>query len=190
MSRYIIGDLHGCYASFVQLLQDIDFDETKDKVYLCGDIVARGQHSLATLRLVKYLADKGALQTVLGNHDMTLIATWLGVLAPKPKDKTSQIFEASDCDELLEWLRRQPFLLEVDLPTNEAVGRQGLIVHAGIPPNWTTQAAKLYAKELEQFVSGDKKQLSKTLTKLYSKKPEVWTQSLRGTKRLKPSVTI
>lgn len=106
--EYVIGDLHGCFGAFNQLLEVLDFDETQDKIWLTGDIVARGEDSLSTLREVKRLSDIGALTTVLGNHDITLIATWRGVMNPKPKDKTAAIFEAPDCDELLNWLRKQP----------------------------------------------------------------------------------
>lgn len=178
--RYVIGDLQGCYASFVKLLEVIDFDENLDKIYLCGDLVARGENSLDTLRLAKALADKGALETVLGNHDVTLIATWLGVLPIKPKDKTAPIFESADCDELLNWLRVQPFLLDIELPNG-----QGVVVHAGIPPHWSTKNARAYAGELSAVFAGDLANLEEILPKLYNKKSEPWHKKLKGTKRLK-----
>ncbi len=173
---YIIGDLQGCYGAFVNLLQKIEFDATQDKIYLCGDIVARGEDSLATLRLAKQLADQNALQTVLGNHDITLIATWLGVLPIKPKDGTAPIFEASDGDELLHWLRVQPFLLEPN--------PQSIVVHAGIAPHWTTDTAKACAKELQIQFSGSIKQLKRLLPNLYSKTPKLWSDDSLGFERL------
>ncbi len=175
--QYIIGDLQGCYASFLKLLAHIGFDDTKDKLWLCGDIVARGEDSLATLRYVKALADKGALSTVLGNHDITLIATWLGVLPIKPKDKTAPIFEAPECDELMNWLRKQPLLLR---PNDECV-----VVHAGIPPNWSIKQARRYAKEVQVQFSGSRKQLKRLLPHLYSKDSEPWHEKLNGYTRLR-----
>lgn len=176
MGHYVIGDLQGCYGGFIQLLDKIDFDENKDKLYLCGDIVARGEDSLATLRLVKQLADKGVLQTVLGNHDITLIAAWLGVIAPKPKDGTLPILTAKDCDELLHWLRCQPFLLMPD--------EHHVITHAGIPPNWSIEAAAGYAKELQVQFSGSLKQLKRLMPHLYTKKPKHWHDDAQGFDRL------
>lgn len=158
---YVIGDLQGCYGSLLKLLDKLNFDDSCDKLYLCGDIVARGEDSLASLRLVKQLSDKGVLQTVLGNHDITLIAAWLGVIAPKPKDKTLNILEADDCDELLNWLRRQPFLLYPD--------DKHVIVHAGIPPNWRIAQAARYAKELQVQFMGSRRQLSRLIPHLYHK---------------------
>lgn len=174
--QYIIGDLQGCYGAFTRLLSHIEFDETQDKLYLCGDIVARGEDSLATLRAVKALADKGALETVLGNHDITLIATWLGVLAPKPKDGTLPIFSAPDGYELLDWLRRQPFLI---MPNKDSV-----VVHAGIPPHWQTKDAKRYAQALSAQFSGSLWQLRRILPHLYDKQPRVWHADGVGVERL------
>ncbi|UNU73406.1 symmetrical bis(5'-nucleosyl)-tetraphosphatase [Moraxella nasovis] len=175
--EYIIGDLQGCYAAFCNLLDKIEFDETQDKLWLTGDIVARGEDSLATLRKVKALADVGALSTVLGNHDITLIATWRHILPINPKDRTSKIFLAQDCDELLEWLRKQPFLLYPD--------DKSVITHAGIPPNWSIDQAEKYAKKLQKKLSGNLNKVDRVLKKLYNKKIDVWSDDIRGKKRLR-----
>ena len=53
--QYVIGDLQGCFEGFEQLKKAILFDENLDKIWLCGDIVARGEDSLATLSEVKRL---------------------------------------------------------------------------------------------------------------------------------------
>lgn len=175
--QYVIGDLQGCFSAFNRLLEALEFDETQDKIWLAGDIVARGEDSLATLREVKRLSDIGALTTVLGNHDITLIATWRGILPPKPKDKTAAIFAAPDCDELLNWLRKQPLLV---FPSDRTV-----LTHAGIPPNWTIKQAYGYAQELEKQLSGSLKQLDRLLPNLYSKKSEEWSEKLNGYKRMR-----
>ena len=175
--EYVIGDLQGCFDAFNRLLVALDFDENLDKLWLCGDIVARGENSLDTLRQVKRLSDKGVLTTVLGNHDITLIATWRGILPIKPKDNTAPIFTAPDCDELLNWLRCQPFLV---YPNDKTV-----LTHAGIPPNWKVKDAKAYAKELQIQFSGSLKQLDRLLPNLYSKKADVWSDKLHGHDRMR-----
>lgn len=175
--EYVIGDLQGCFGAFHELLAKLNFDERCDKIWLTGDIVARGEDSLSTLREVKRLSDIGALCTVLGNHDITLIATWLGVLKPKPKDKTLSIFHASDCDELLNWLRVQPLLA---FPNERTV-----LVHAGIPPHWTIASAANYAKELQVQLQGSLTQLTRLLPHLYNKQIEGWTDDIHGYARLR-----
>lgn len=173
--RYVIGDLQGCHGAFCRLLDKIGFDESCDTLYLCGDIVARGEDSLACLHLVKDLADKGALFTVLGNHDITLIAGWLGVVPVKPKDKTAAILGASDCDELLHWLRMQPFMIKID--------DNNVLTHAGIPHIWTLEEAYGYANELQQVFAGDLAVLTDVLPKFYDKTPKQWGE-LEGIPRL------
>lgn len=175
--EYVIGDLQGCFDAFNRLLDALEFDENLDKIWLCGDVVARGENSLETLRQVKRLSDKGALTTVLGNHDITLIATWRGIVPMRAKDNTADIFKAPDCDELLNWLRCQPLLVFPDDKT--------VLTHAGIPPNWKVKDAKKYAKELEVQLSGSLKQLDRLLPNLYGKKPDVWSDKLNGYGRMR-----
>lgn len=175
--QYVIGDLQGCYDAFQQLLITLDFDPNQDKLWFAGDIVARGEDSLNTLRDVKALCERGAAATVLGNHDINLIAVWRGAAKLKKKDKTAPIFTAEDSDELLNWLRHQPVLAYPD--------EQTVLVHAGIPPHWTIEQADGYAKELEAQLQGKKKKLDKLLPHLYSKTADAWHEDISGYTRLR-----
>ena len=170
--QYVIGDLQGCYAAYLHLLETLDFDPTQDKLWFAGDLVARGEDSLNTLRDVKALCDQGAAATVLGNHDINLIAVGRGAAKIKKKDKTAPIFAADDCDELLHWLRQQPILAYPDANT--------VLVHAGIPPHWTIEAAADYAQQLEAQLRGSLKQLDRLLPHLYSKTADDWHTGING----------
>lgn len=175
--QYVIGDLQGCHAAYLQLLKTLDFDPNQDKLWFAGDLVARGEDSLNTLRDVKALCEQGAAATVLGNHDINLIAVWRGAAKLKSKDKTAPIFAADDCNELLEWLRRQPILAYPDEHT--------VLVHAGIPPHWSIEAAATYAKELESQLQGSLEQLDELLPNLYSKKADKWHAGIEGFTRMR-----
>ncbi|MGR3898093.1 symmetrical bis(5'-nucleosyl)-tetraphosphatase [Psychrobacter sp. 1176_08] len=175
--QYVIGDLQGCYAAYCQLLETLDFDPSQDKLWFAGDLVARGEDSLNTLRDVKELCEQGAAATVLGNHDLNLIAVWRGATKLKKKDKTAPIFAADDCDELLEWLRHQPLLAYPD--------EQTVLVHAGIPPHWSIEVAAGYAKELEAQLQGSLEQLDELLPNLYSKKADNWDSGITGFTRMR-----
>ncbi|WP_010201964.1 symmetrical bis(5'-nucleosyl)-tetraphosphatase [Psychrobacter sp. PAMC 21119] len=170
--QYVIGDLQGCYAAYLHLLETLDFDPMQDKLWFAGDLVARGEDSLNTLRDVKALCEQGAAATVLGNHDINLIAVWRGAAKIKKKDKTAPIFAADDCDELLHWLRQQPILAYPDANT--------VLVHAGIPPHWTIEAAADYAQQLEAQLRGSLKQLDRLLPHLYSKTADDWCTGING----------
>lgn len=170
--QYVIGDLQGCHAAYLQLLETLDFDPNQDKLWFAGDLVARGEDSLNTLRHVKVLCEQGAAATVLGNHDLNLIAVWRGAAKLKNKDKTAPIFAADDCDELLEWLRRQPILAYPDEHT--------VLVHAGIPPHWSIEAAAGYAQQLEAQLQSNLNQLDQLLPNLYSKEADEWHAGIEG----------
>ena len=170
--QYVIGDLQGCYAAYLQLLKTLDFDPAQDKLWFAGDLVARGEDSLNTLRHVKALCEQGAAATVLGNHDLNLIAVWRGAAKLKNKDKTAPIFAAADCDELLEWFRRQPILAYPDECT--------VLVHAGIPPHWSIEAAAGYAQQLEAQLQSNLAQLDQLLPNLYSKEADEWHAGIEG----------
>jgi bis(5'-nucleosyl)-tetraphosphatase (symmetrical) len=53
-------------------------------------LVARGENSSA-LRFIKKLVERGAAATVLGNHDLTLLAAARGIKKIKDKDNIQQV---------------------------------------------------------------------------------------------------
>jgi bis(5'-nucleosyl)-tetraphosphatase (symmetrical) len=175
--HYVVGDLQGSFAALQALKHEIDFDESQDCFYFAGDLVARGEDSLATLREVKRLNEKGAAFTILGNHDLNLIAIWRGFQKLKEKDRTKPIFAAADCDELLNWLRQQPLCL---LPDNNTV-----LVHAGVPHMWTFDQLKQFAEEVATVVAGSLDTLDDFLANMYGAQPDTWSDDLEGNVRLR-----
>ena len=57
MATYAVGDIQGCFDSFRRLLDLVRFDSKRDRLWLVGDLVNRGPHSLETLRFVKDLGE-------------------------------------------------------------------------------------------------------------------------------------
>jgi len=175
MATYAIGDIQGCYDELQQLLELIQFDPKKDRLWFSGDLVNRGPKSLETLRFVKGLG-KSAI-TVLGNHDLHLIALWKNRHRRGKGSRTLEpIFRAKDCDELLDWLRRQP-LMHYDKKLGVAM------VHAGLPPQWTRTKALERAAEVEKVLRGPK--LHEFLHHMYGNKPARWSKKLGGWDRLR-----
>lgn len=159
--NYVIGDIHGQYRALCKLLQQIHFDKKHDTLWLCGDVVARGDDSLAVLQMCHALAKDGALRMVLGNHDLTLIACHLGVRKPKSKDKTKTLLAHQDAPMLIDWLRKQPFLLA--LPKANAY-----LAHAGVPHIWGIASAQIYAQKAHDFYSQPIDALSTMLAQMPS----------------------
>jgi bis(5'-nucleosyl)-tetraphosphatase (symmetrical) len=176
MPTYAIGDIQGCYDEFEQLLGLIAFDPDRDLLWLTGDLVNRGPRSLEVLRKVRSLG--AAAVTVLGNHDLHLLAAALTPgEALKPQDTLGQIFTAPDRDELLDWLRRQPLLHH-----DAALGYT--MIHAGLPPQWDLATAQRCARELEEVLR-DEDRFVQLFAKMYGDKPNRWSDDLRGFDRLR-----
>ena len=76
MALYFVGDVQGCYDELRTLLDLASFNPEEDELWLTGDLVARGPKSLDVLRFVMSLGDRAT--TVLGNHDLHLLATAAG----------------------------------------------------------------------------------------------------------------
>lgn len=164
MAIYAIGDVQGCYGSLMRLLDKLQFTPEQDTLWIAGDLVNRGEDSLATLRLLKSLADSAV--AVLGNHDISLIAIHYGLLKSNPT--LDPILHASDRDELIDWLRHRP-LLHVDKKQKMAMA------HAGIPPQWTIKEAQHCAIEIQKQLR--KKNCKKWLAKVYGNKPCKWDKA-------------
>jgi bis(5'-nucleosyl)-tetraphosphatase (symmetrical) len=174
VTLYAVGDIQGCYRSFATLLDRLNFDPSADRLWLVGDLVNRGPDSLSVLRRV---AELGASTTsVLGNHDLHLLATAAGVRRGGSRDTLQQVLDAPDADELLDWLRRRP-LLHYD----RAHGRA--LVHAGIPPAWSVDDALENAAEVEALLRGPHWRYG--LEAMYGNDPPRWTQDLEYQSRVR-----
>jgi bis(5'-nucleosyl)-tetraphosphatase (symmetrical) len=176
MATYAIGDIQGCFTELQQLLTLIKFDSTRDTLWCAGDLVNRGPHSLEVLRFFKDLADNAVI--VLGNHDLHLLAVASGNEDYLHKSDTfGAILKASDRDELIAWLRQQPFLHH-----DKNLGFT--MIHAGLPPQWDLSLAQQCARELETLLQDDK-QFPKFMQHLYGKKPKKWSNKLQGWERIR-----
>ena len=167
MATYAIGDLQGCLTPLKRLLDKLQFDPANDRLWFVGDLVNRGPKSLETLRFVYGLGD--AAVTVLGNHDLHLLAVVYGIRKPSGKDTFNKIINAPDCEELCFWLRRRP-LLHHDAKLGYT------LVHAGIHPHWSLQFALSLADELQEVLPSD--DFIEFLHNMYGNTPASWSNDL------------
>lgn len=174
MAVYAVGDLQGCYDCLRRLMDKLAFDPAADRLWLTGDLVNRGPKSLKTLRFVKSMGE-GAV-TVLGNHDLHLLAVAEFPERIRNKDTLDNILKARDRDELLDWLRHRP-LMHYDKKLRFA------LVHAGLSPQWNLETALGAARELESVLQGDR--CKRFLRKMYGDTPNFWSKKLSGINRLR-----
>jgi bis(5'-nucleosyl)-tetraphosphatase (symmetrical) len=172
VTLYAIGDVQGCARELEALLDAIRFEPDSDRLWLVGDLVNRGPSSEAALRRIMGLGD--AVTTVLGNHDLHLLAAAAGVRAPGSKDTFGDVLAADDAEELLDWLRHRP-LLHWDREARR------VLVHAGIPPGWRVEDAAEAAAEVEAALQSRK--WRKKLATMYGNAPAKWSAKLSGEQR-------
>lgn len=172
MSNYIIGDVQGCLTPLKRLLDKINFSDN-DSLYFVGDLINRGPESLQTLRFVKSLTNA---ETVLGNHDLHLLAVYFKTRPSQPDDTLQEILDAPDAKELIAWLRQQPLLIHLK-------NVNSVIVHAGVNPLWTLNEALSYAHEISQTLQST--QVASILNESFGNDPNRWQNNLIGTDRIR-----
>lgn len=177
MSTYAIGDLHGCHAEFVALLEKLSFNPARDTLWLVGDLINRGPGSLACLREVHALGS--AARTVLGNHDFHLLVVARGGGKLKKHDTLSDILDASDRELLLDWLQSQPL----------SVSENGtLMTHAGLLPQWSVAQTEALGREVQTALTSETS--GQFLTQLFGNQPDRWRDDLNGMDRLRLIVNV
>ncbi len=182
---WIIGDIQGCFDSLSTLLELLEVDPARDRLWLAGDLVNRGPRSLEVLRWAREQQQRRGergLAAVLGNHDLHLLACAAGAVAARGKDTFQPVLALPEAEReaLIGWLRRRPFVL-----------REGraLMVHAGLWPSWSYDEAVQRAAELEVVMRGEAwGELLAAWRRPRRERPEGWASrwrdGLRGEERL------
>jgi bis(5'-nucleosyl)-tetraphosphatase (symmetrical) len=172
MADYAIGDLQGDYAALQSLLVKLDFQPERDRAWFAGDLINRGPDSLACVRRVRDLGE--SVRTVLGNHDLHFLCVEAGVAPARKGDTFDELLAAADRAELVAWLRAQPLVVHEG---------NHLMVHAGLLPQWTPEdAVRLSGEVMKHLAAAD---YADFLVHLYGDQPDVWSESLAGTDRLR-----
>ena len=172
MATYAIGDIQGCFVTFLRLLERISFDPAHDRLWLVGDLVNRGPRSVETLRFVRNLG-KSAV-TILGNHDLALLIIAQGYGQQSKWDRFDEILSAPDIADLLLWLRHLPL----------CHAENGYcMVHSGLLPAWTVEQAVALAAEVEAAMIAPN--WSAFLGSVWGNEPAFWRDDLAGWDRLR-----
>ena len=136
---FCIGDLHGCYQMLARLLEHVEFDVAKDRLFSVGDLIHRGPSSLECLKL----AEKDWFVPVMGNHEAMQQGAYQGAIgmdgrfvvrACEYTGSDDPLFPGmKDQARMEQILERLPLAIEFSLTDGRRVG----IVHAGLPIEWS-----------------------------------------------------
>lgn len=142
MATYAIGDVHGCFLTLERLLSEVPFEAGCDHLWMTGDLVNRGPRSLEVLRWAEQASRSMGERfvSVLGNHDLHLLAMAAGFGKPHHRASLAPVVTAPDAEALVEWLARRPLL---------HARNSKALVHAGLMPEWSLSDASAKARGLE-----------------------------------------
>lgn len=167
----MVGDIQGCFSGLKKLLHSVSFDPAKDKLIAVGDLIGRGPQALETIQYLFSLGQQ--FDTVLGNHDLHLLAIYSGIRQAKPKDKLDVLLADKNITTYIDWLRTKPLALAIDENT--------MVSHAGLYPQWSLPQALTLSDECSAMLQGP--QWQSHLGKMYGNKPDTWHAELSGEER-------
>jgi bis(5'-nucleosyl)-tetraphosphatase (symmetrical) len=167
--------VQGCFSELQNLLKLIHFNPQQDRLGFAGDLVNRGPQSLEVLRFVKNLENA---YVVLGNHDFYLLAIGYGAVEYHGGHTLDAILQAPDKYELLDWLRQQPLVIYWE-------NFNSILVHAGIPPQWSLPQVLAHAEEVSAELKSEN--FLKCLQKLefHRNAIETWDEKLTQSERIR-----
>ena len=171
MADYIVGDIQGCLSGLKALLSKVDFNAHTDTLYAVGDLIGRGPEALDTLAYLYSLGDN--FKTVLGNHDLNLLAIHCGARRAKKADKLDGVIASLDFAKYCAWLRQKPLAM--------LVGSDILLTHAGLYPAWSFDKALALSAEISDVLQSQQWQL--IVNSMYGDNPNSWNDELVGDDR-------
>ena len=141
MSVYVMSDLHGDWAHFKLMLLKIRFSKS-DQLYIIGDVVDRGPHSI---KLLQFIRQQENMTLLMGNHDLMLLqglahfdnpdsADWFD---PQTYAEVCQL-SAEERAALAQYLSTLPLFLTVS-----GGGQGSFLVHACPAPQGSSSADAL-----------------------------------------------
>ena len=154
MPNYAVGDIQGCFKELLGLLNLINFNPKKDKLWLVGDLVNRGPNSLEVLEFIYSI--KESCNVVLGNHDIHLLSIAGGLRSPNKEDTLREVLESPRLPFYVDWLRSLGLVYQENIDTNSGE-RKFIMTHAGIPPHWTKEELERNSKEINNVMNNDTK---------------------------------
>lgn len=119
-NTYVIGDIHGCYYSLIDLIEKLPINAN---IIFTGDLIDKGLNSL---KVVEFIKNNNYL-CVLGNHEEFLLNNIYDVINNKLKttwntnekyggQKTIECYkyEEKTLKQHYKWIKELPLFIEID----------------------------------------------------------------------------
>ena len=155
LGHAFVGDVQGCADEFKALVGRLEDELGRDfHLHCVGDLVNRGPDNVAVLEQIRNRMESGRAEYVLGNHEMGLIARYLGIREPSAGDTVSDLLESQEAGDWVQWLRDRPLA-----EAGELAGQRYVMVHASVHPDWDFDECQRRARRAEaKLAEGDLEQ--------------------------------
>lgn len=132
MSRFAVGDVHGCVRTLIKLVEEGLKLKKEDTLYLLGDLVNKGPDSRGVLDYIFRLKkEKFDIVCIRGNHDQMFLDAYYGKIAnywssEHAERKTLKSFGVERVEDVpilyFDFIKDMPYFVELD---------NTYLVHAG-----------------------------------------------------------
>jgi len=152
MQRIFVGDVQGCAEELEALYARATEAFSEDfEFWVTGDLVNRGPDNRRALERVRGLVEAGRAEYVLGNHEIHLISSGLGLRDLVENDSIGDVLGAADALEWVDWLRKRPLVVEGTIE-----GQSFAMVHASVGPGWSLSELVARGEAASQQLSGNR----------------------------------
>lgn len=144
MATYIVGDIQGCFKTFIDLLKVINLNKNDDTIYLLGDFLNRGPSSLAMMDFV--YSNQNNIKVILGNHEVFALSLYYKAKFVSKSHTLQQLLEHKNANKWFDFLKQQPLIIKHE---------NNYLVHAGILPQLSLEEALAKSHEISQLIQNN-----------------------------------
>lgn len=128
---FVVGDMHGCFDEFQEILKKISFDAEHDRMFSVGDLIDRGKKNMECLRLI----EQPWFHAVRGNHENMMINSVLKRREHSLWEGNGGAWSHTENIDGLEELCKLAETLPLAMTVKTSFGKVG-ICHADPPGDW------------------------------------------------------
>ena len=155
VQRIFVGDVQGCADELEVIFARAREHFGEDwELWVVGDLVNRGPDNLRALRLVREQVEAGRAHYVLGNHEIHLLESALGVREPSRWDSFQDVLDSPEANSWVDWLCSRPLAVATRQGSQELV-----MLHASSHPDWSLADLLAHAEAAAAPLRGDREAL-------------------------------
>lgn len=209
MATYVVGDIHGCYKSWITLKNRIEKNDPDAVFILVGDIIDRGPEVMKMLNwAMDNITEDGKYQMIIGNHEFEKLDILLEYFDTERNlendtfdpesyyDLKHDQYDFKDCMiankvsvkrlyEIYEFFRDLPYYKEFDIQMEKKI-QHFIVVHGGLPLPCINKDETFRKRSIALNVKDDNKAFENYL----HREDIVWMRQIVGNPNLKKTIVV